>query len=315
MKLSLMEKYGIIEVGSRIILDSFPNLKKIAKKIRAKGSHGSALDKDNAKVDPDIRLKYYDKLRAVIAKDDVVLIHSSMDGLESIGITAEDFMRFMKSMVEEKGITFVLPCFPITNLPSKSGRIRAYDPKKTLCWTGMLPNMFIGDRDVIRTSFPYNSLAAMGPKAEEMMSKDKEQDYVYDENSAWHYLLEHDAKILFLGVKASSSNTMAIHAMPDFLGEDWPVQKWYERRTYKVKIDGEESDRTIMVQADHWYKYCMEERTSGRLKLAGILKEDDSLGCNFGVIQSSKVMVEILTDLCSRGKLMYMIPKKYLRKR
>jgi len=108
---------------------------------------------------------------------------------------------------------------------------------------------------------------------------------------------------------------MAIHAMPDFIGEDWPVQKWYERRTYKVKIDGEESDRTIMVQADHWYKYCMEERTSGRLKLAGILKEDDSLGCNFGVIQSSKVMVEILTDLCSRGKLMYMIPKKYLRKR
>ena len=80
MKISLMEKYGIIEVGSRIILDSFPNLKKIAKKIRAKGSHGSALDKDNAKVDPDIRLKYYDKLRAVIAKDDVVLIHSSMDG-------------------------------------------------------------------------------------------------------------------------------------------------------------------------------------------------------------------------------------------
>ena len=314
MKLSLMERFGIIEVSSRIILGKFPKLKKIAKRIRANGSHGFS-EGAAGEINPNLKIEYFEKIASILQQDDIVLIHSSMDGLESIGITAEDFMAFMKRQVSERGITFVLPCFPITNLKPPTEKSRPYDPKKTLCWTGMLPNMFIGDADVIRTTFPYNSLAAMGPKATPMMANDEKQISVYDENSAWHYLLENDAKILFAGVKASGSNTMGIHAQCDFMKEGWPVENWYETRTYKVRINGQVTEKTIKVQADHWYQYCMEERTSGRLKEAGVLVEDDSLGCNLGLIESSKAMVDVLTKLCNKGKLMYMIPKKYIRKR
>lgn len=314
MALSLLEKYGFIEVASRIILNNCPKLKKMAKKLRANSNKASEVP-ETKEINPNLAKDYFARLDSIIAKDDVVLIHSSMDGLEAIGITAEAFMVFMKQQVADKQVTFVLPCFPITNLKPPTAKSRPYDPKKTLCWTGMLPNMFIADADVIRTSFPYNSLAAMGPKATEMMAKDSEQVGVYDVNSAWQYLLDQDAKILFVGVKASGSNTMGIHALCEFMGDEWPVMDWYEQRTYKVRIDGEVTEKTISVQADHWYQYCMEERTSGRLKEAGVLVEDDNLGCNLGVINSSKEMVSVLKTLCKQGKLMYMIPKKYLRKR
>ena len=314
MALSLLEKYGFIEVTSRIILNNCPKLKKMAKKLRANSNKASEAP-ETKEINPNLAKEYFARLDSIIAKDDVVLIHSSMDGLEAIGITAESFMAFMKQQVADKQVTFVLPCFPITNLKPPTAKSRPYAPKKTLCWTGMLPNMFIADADVIRTSFPYNSLAAMGPKATEMMAKDSEQVGVYDRNSAWQYLLDNDAKILFVGVKASGSNTMGIHALCEFMGDEWPVMDWYEQRTYKVRIDGEVTEKTISVQADHWYQYCMEERTSGRLKEAGVLVEDDNLGCNLGVINSSKEMVSVLKTLCKQGKLMYMIPKKYLRKR
>ena len=314
MALSLLEKYGFIEVTSRIILNNCPKLKKMAKKLRANSNKASEAP-ETKEINPNLAKEYFARLDSIIAKGDVVLIHSSMDGLEAIGITAESFMAFMKQQVADKQVTFVLPCFPITNLKPPTAKSRPYAPKKTLCWTGMLPNMFIADADVIRTSFPYNSLAAMGPKATEMMAKDSEQVGVYDRNSAWQYLLDNDAKILFVGVKASGSNTMGIHALCEFMGDEWPVMDWYEQRTYKVRIDGEVTEKTISVQADHWYQYCMEERTSGRLKEAGVLVEDDNLGCNLGVINSSKEMVSVLKTLCKQGKLMYMIPKKYLRKR
>ena len=312
MELSFLEKYGWPEVASRVILGKFPKIKKYAKKLRAKSSHGT--QEQSTQVDSSVRQEYYNRITNIIKKDDIVLIHSSMDGLESIGITAEDFIAFLKEQIAEKSATIVLPCFPITNLKPPTAKSRPYNPKKTLCWTGMLPNTFIGDKDTIRSAFPYNSLAAMGPKAEEMMAKSLEAKYVYDKGSAWDYCLQHHARILFVGVKASGSNTMGIHMVPDVMGEKWPVNNWYEERTYKITIDGEIIEKPIMVQADSWYQYCMEERTSGRLKQAGVLVEESIGGCNLGVVEDCHAMVDVLVELCKKGKLMYMIPGKYRRK-
>ena len=315
MDLSLLERFGFIEVSSRIILNKFPKIKKIAKKLRGSASHGDAKASEaRADIDPAWKKDYFDKLSANLSDGDIVLIHSSMDGLESIGISAEDFMDFMHAQADERGITFVLPCFPITNLKKPTPKSRPYDPKKTLCWTGMLPNAFIGDADVIRSRFPYNSLAAMGRQAGAMMAHDLDADTVYDLNSPWRYCLDNHCKIIFAGVKASGSNTMAIHMTCDVMAADWPVTDWYEDVTYKIRIGGEVSEKTIKVQKDFWYQYCMEERTSGRLKEAGVLTEESIHGCNFGLVTDSGQMMDVLIGLCNQGKLMYKIPRKYLKR-
>ena len=314
MELSLLERYGFLEVSSRIILGKCPKLKKMAKKLRASSNKASTENEAAVEIDPKLKGEYFAKIDGLLQQGDIALVHSSMDGLESIGISDKDFMDFMKDEVAKKGVTFVLPCFPITNLKPPTEKSRPYDAKKTLCWTGMLPNTFLGDADTIRTSFPYNSLAAMGPKASEVMAEDDKQVYVYDEHSAWRYCLDNHCKILFVGVKASCSNTMAIHMTPDVMGDEWPVKDWHEKRTYKVRKDGEVSMRDIMVQADHWYQYCMEERTSGRLKEAGVLTEEAVGGCNLGVVADSRSMMDVMIQLAKKGKLSYMIPGKYLKR-
>jgi aminoglycoside 3-N-acetyltransferase len=108
---------------------------------------------------------------------------------------------------------------------------------------------------------------------------------------------------------------MGIHALCEFMGDEWPVMDWYEQRTYKVRIDGEVTEKTISVQADHWYQYCMEERTSGRLKEAGVLTEETIGGCNLGVVADCGTMMDEMIRLAKVGKLSYMVPKKYWKKK
>ncbi|MDC7278836.1 AAC(3) family N-acetyltransferase [Butyrivibrio fibrisolvens] len=309
MKLSLLERYGFIEVGARVFLGKFPELKKMAKRMRASKAHSGS--DQPAEIDPILKVQYFQKLDAFIKQDDIVLIHSSMDGLKTIGITAEEFIDFMKKQVAEKGVTFVLPCFPTTNLTPPTEKSRPYDPKKTICWTGMLPNKFLCEDGVIRTRFPYNSLAAMGPKADEMMAHDMEATSVYDKTSAWRYCYDNHAKLLFAGVKASSSNTMGSHMAPDLMGDEWPVKDWYQDVTYKVRIDGEVSEKVVRVQKDMWAQYCMEERTSGYLKEADVLSEEYIGDCNLGLVEDCKEMMDVLIKLSKKGKLVYMIPRRY----
>ena len=104
---------------------------------------------------------------------------------------------------------------------------------------------------------------------------------------------------------------MAIHMTPDVMGDEWPIADWYEDRVYKIKLDGEVIEKPIKVQADHWYQYCMEERTSGRLKEAGVLTEESIGGCNLGVVEDCRKMMDVMVELAKKNKLSYMIPKKY----
>jgi len=313
MKLTILERYGWIEVASRIVLQRFPEMRKTIKKLRAEKVQGDK-KKENISVNPAIQDSFFRIMNNSLDSDDIVLIHSSLDGLEKIGITDDVFIEKLKELVVKKNITMVFPCFPVTNLKLPTEKSKPYDPKKTICWTGLLPILFIRQQETIRTLFPYNSLAAMGPKANEMMAHNLDALYVYDENFAWRFCLDHHAKIMFVGVKASGANTMAIHMIPDVMADEWPIEDWYNEVTYKLKIDDKVVTKTIKVQKDKWYQYVMEERTSGRLKEAGILTEQSFGGCNFGIVEDSAKMVEEIIRLCKKGKLMYMIPRRYYKK-
>lgn len=308
-ELSLLEKQGWIEPMLRVFLEEHPRLKKAAKQLRNKRAQGESAPA--AAPDPAALAAYRQRLDEIIRPGDLVLIHSSMDGLEKLGFSAEDCLAFLKAQVETKACTVVMACFPITNLKPPTGKSRPYDPKKTLCWTGLLPNVFLADPACVRSSFPYNSLAAIGPEAENMMARSLEGESVYHPGSPWRYCYERRAKILFLGVKASVSNTMAIHMVPDLMGAAWPVGDWYELRQYRVRLDEGVITMPVRVQKDFWYRYTMEEGTSGWLKTAGLLTETDFGGCSLGLVPDCRQMLDALIGRCREGKLMYRIPRKY----
>lgn len=309
MELSLLEKHGWIEALSRVFLERHPKLKKAVKNKRSRETGNTVKMVPDPKQWEDYRRQLWE----AITENDIILIHSSTDGLDKIGISAQQCLEFLKSLIKDKGCTIVMACFPVTNLNPITEKSRPYDPEKTMCWTGLLPNMFIADPECIRTRFPYNSLAAMGPKAEEMMENDLDGKLVYGKNSPWRYCYEHHAKIFFIGVRASGSNTMAIHMVPDVMGDAWPVKEWYDEKIYKVRLNDEIVEVPVLKQKDFWYKYVMEEGTSGRLKKAGLLTEQSIGGCNLGMIRDSHIMIDYLVEQGKRKKLAYLIPGKYYK--
>lgn len=314
MELSLLERHGWIEAYARQLFERYPKIKRIIKRRRDKSAQGTAAAR-SAEIDSRLWDEYRQRIASIAEENDILLIHSSTDGLDKIGATAQQCLDFLKLLVQSKNCTIVMACFPVTNLKTPTEKSRPYDPKKTLCWTGMLPNAFIADPDCIRTRFPYNSLAAMGPKAKEIMAEDLNAKFVYDTNSAWRYCYEHHAKILFIGVKASGSNTMAIHMVPDVMGRDWPVAGWYGENTYKVRLDDKVVRVPVLIQKGFWYQYVMEEGTSGKLKQAGLLEEQSIGGCNLGVVRDCCFMIDYLAEQARHNKLTYLIPRKYYKKR
>ncbi len=302
----LLEKCGAIEAFGRCALDAFPKLK-------------NALKHKRKAIAPGTRNEvaweaYSSRVFDIVGTDSIVLIHSSMDDFAGIGISEDDVMELLIHLAE-RGNTIVLPTFPITNLKKPTAKTRPYDPQKTLCWTGMLPNKFIAYPAVKRSVYPFNSLAAMGPETEKILEHNQNSIYVYDQNSAWAYCVNHHAKILFIGTQAHSSNTVGIHMVPDVMGDEWPVDEWYEECSYPVKINGCVSTHTVRYQAGKWYKYVEEYATNRFLRDKGILQEESICGCYLGSVSDSWEMVDALVARCRSGKLMYCIPKKYYKKR
>jgi aminoglycoside 3-N-acetyltransferase len=74
-------------------------------------------------------------------------------------------------------------------------KILPYDPKETPCTTGLVPETFRKRKNVLRSSQSVTSLAAIGPKAEEIIEAGNR-----NVRDGWEKLLELNGYILLIGV-------------------------------------------------------------------------------------------------------------------
>lgn len=241
-----------------------------------------------------------------IAKGDIVIVHSSMEEMAKFNINAVDLINHLLSVIGPEG-TLVIPAFPYYK---EHEEVLEYDREKTLCWTGFLPNIFLRFPGVIRSEFPYNSLAAKGPCAESMMKDNLLDDKVYGSHSAWAYCSEHHAKVLFLGTPAFHTTTVS-HICEDRLGEKWPIKQFHRKQKFLLKEKGESKPFEAYVRDEFWYDYNTSYHRTYLLKKQGILKDTSCHGVYFGYIDDVSKVVDYLSDLALNGKPMYYVPRKY----
>ena len=302
----LMEKNGKIEVFFRWLASVLQPVKKFLKRKMNKSKIVQVTGPSEEK-----ELIFRNQLRLCnIMPDDIVIIHSSIDGLQGLGLEAKAIVDII--LDEYKDATVVFAAYPIE--PKIKKEVYKYNPKKTVCWTGMLPNAFMLHEGVIRTAYPYNSLAAYGKLAEEMTKDNLLSKYPHGKNSAWDYCYKHHAKILFVGTTSREANTMAIHMVPDVMEDTWPIDNWYETREYAIQLDKETVNKTAYIQKGSWYRFVNEYRTDYLLKENGYLKDISEEGLIFEYVPDSYDMMQYLIKNCEEGKLMYSIPKKYYKK-
>lgn len=298
-----------MECLSRWLLFRFPQIKMWIKKERKTKNinRKQEFDKDGWK-------KYQSKMNEVIENGDIVLVHASMDGLNNIGVGAKEVLDFLQTLIERR-CTIVSTAYPITNLNIRDHKMKTYDPQKTPCWTGMLSNYFLSLPDVVRSSVPYNSLAAVGPQAKEMMKNNDKAEYVYGENTPWKYCIDHHAKVLFVGTTNNDANTIQTHMIADVMKDKWPIDNWYDEIECPVKLNEKVINKKLYIQNEFWTQYVTDYYITRRIKSQGLLCEYCIEGCPFGYIADAYVLVKYLISECGKGKIMYMIPKKYWKKK
>ena len=243
-----------------------------------------------------------------VKKGDILIVHSSADGLEEVQAEPKDILLRLMELLGNEG-TLVLPTFPYYKNIDDPNSILKYDPYKTIAWTGILPNVFLTLHGTVRSCFPNNSLAANGKYAEEMFQHEMEDTASHGPHSAWNFCAEHHAKVLFLGVVPNHALS-EIHLGEGVLDQAWPIKNWYYEQTYRMKICGEWKEEKIRVRRRFWVRYITEEYCTAQLAKSGILKLGSGL-CK-GYVQDVFQLKQWLLDRIDKGNLVfYKIPRKY----
>ncbi len=301
----LFEFSGLLELLCKQYGYSFnsPRLKKLYHKCFLKQRKNIPQNRKNM----ELIFSYIDSLG--IKNGDILIVHSSFDGMKSAEPDPKEIINYLLKLVGKDG-TLVFPTFPITNLKKSNERYQIYNPKTTFCWTGTLPNIFLTYPKVERSLFPYNTLAALGPHSKDMMKYNLLDDVPHGKNSSWAYCVDHDAKILYLGISIAECNTV-LHSVDDCLGNKWPINNWYETLNYKIKTSEGTIDKTIKVAKAFWARYNTCYNFNGKLKKLGFMNEEVIGGVNIGYTKSSKKLIDYVIEQALKGQIRYKIPKKY----
>lgn len=263
----------------------------------------------------EAKTELLDYIKSVgFSQGDIVIVHSSMEGLRACGIGPMEIIEALRETIGEEG-TIAVPAFAVANRKYSNGKKNKYDPKKSLCWTGMLPNAFLRCPGVIRSEFPYNSLAAIGPHAASMMEDNLKSDLPHGRFSSWKYCVDHDAKILYLGVAAADCNTV-LHVVEDLMDGEWPIDNWYEEQTYYIKTENGEEEKTIRVCSSFWTRFNVCHHYNAKLCKLGLMEEiETAQGLRLGCTKSSKAVVDYMMSEAKRSRIRYLIPRRFWKKK
>jgi len=141
-----------------------------------------------------------------LSEGDIVGVHSSLSSFGYVEAGTEAVVDALLETVGEAG-SVVMPTYstnrrkvPKTQEETDLGmtwkyQVLPFDARETPCWTGAIPEAFRKCPQARRGSNPAHSLAAVGPKAPELIQ-------------GWHKLLELDGYILLLGVGLGCCSSM-----------------------------------------------------------------------------------------------------------
>lgn len=216
----------------------------------------------NHKVDiinEDVKLDFNDVINFLkdngVGPGTLLIVHSSYDVIKCFGLSPKEIIDRLLNLIGETG-TLAMPAIRVytefgTGLDKMkmdpSGIICTYDKKRTPIGTGMLPFTMVRDKRAVISPHPINTMVAIGPLAEAMMEKNMNGECPSPSgpNSSWKFCLDHNAKVIGLGVDLEHHNSI-LHTAEEAFG-DWPWsdEEWYWRRHFNLVQD----DKSI-IQRD-----------------------------------------------------------------
>jgi len=118
--------------------------------------------------------------------------------------------------------------------------------------------LFWRRKGVLRSLHPYNSLAAHGPLAEELLhdNLNRFKPLPHGAYSGYYRFCQKNGLVFSVGVSLQSSMTL-IHSPEEVRDEQWPIKDFYEERTYSIRIDEKDELYTVRQRRPKYAKYCI----------------------------------------------------------
>lgn len=161
------------------------------------------------------------------AGTETIMIHSSMKAIGEVEGGAETVIDAMMEYFQEG-----LLLLPTHTWNQMSEEYNVFNPQTEPACVGILPNLFMRRKGVVRSLHPTHSIAAYGKRAEEYIQGEENITTPCAPNGCWGRLLEEKAKILLIGV-THARNTF-IHAIEEMW--DVPERLTAEPVLFQVKM-------------------------------------------------------------------------------
>ena len=138
--------------------------------------------------------------RLGVRSGDVLLVHSSYDRFAGFSGTPSDVIRVLQGTVGATG-TVLMPTLPFTgSAVDYASRGSTFDVRRTPSQMGLLTELFRRSPEVYRSVHPTHPVAAWGACAIEILANHHLARTPCGAGTPFARLLEHDGRILFLGV-------------------------------------------------------------------------------------------------------------------
>ncbi len=150
-----------------------------------------------------------------------------------------------------------------------------YDPQSTPCGVGLANELFWRRKGVLRSLHPYNSLAACGSLADELLHNNLNHDKPLPHGiySGYYRFSLKNGLVISIGVPLQNSMTL-MHAPEEVRDQDWPIKDFFEERRYLVRINGRDEQHVVRQRRPEYGMYCICVRKAFRdLLREGIVHE------------------------------------------
>jgi aminoglycoside 3-N-acetyltransferase len=140
----------------------------------------------------------------VVAPGDVLMVHSAFDSFLGFQGGPVDVIRTLQQAVGMDG-TLMMPTIPFrgTAVEHALGD-PVFDVRQTVSMMGLITELFRRSPGVVRSIHPTHSVAAWGHRADAMIAGHEHAETPCGRQTPYGRLLDHDGKILLMGVSPST---------------------------------------------------------------------------------------------------------------
>ena len=162
----------------------------------------------------------------LLTAGDTVYVHSSVDQL-NLEFPFYRVLPLIQNVIGPQG-TVLFPTYPNRSPVSSyeyllSGKV--FDVRRTPSYTGLLTEFARRQRNAVRSLHPTKSVCAIGRYAKDLTATHQQSPYPYDRCSPYFKLVEHQAKIVGIGVWTTYLSF--VYCVDDALKKDGPVDTYF----------------------------------------------------------------------------------------